>query len=76
MLVSIDFCCNIYNKMNNKIEQGRIGANVVIITSIKLNKSLAFFEKVCHNNNAPFVWWGWRLGDWTGASHPKRWWFV
>lgn len=33
--------------MNNKLEQGTIRANVVKITSIKLNKTLDFFGKVC-----------------------------
>ena len=45
-------CCNYYNKMNNKLEQGRIENIVVTFTSIKLNKSIAFFTKVCYAENS------------------------
>ena len=34
--------------MNNKIEQGINSVSVVRITSIKLNKPIAFFGKVCY----------------------------
>ena len=37
--------CKYYNKLNNKLEQGRIESIVVIFTSIKLNKSIAFFHQ-------------------------------
>ena len=33
--------------MNNKIEQGTNRAIIVKITSIKLNKSIAFFVSLC-----------------------------
>ena len=45
-------CCKYYNKMNNKLEQGRIENTVVIFTSIKLNKSIAFFVKVCYDKDS------------------------
>ena len=38
--------------MNNKIEQGKNRVNIVIITSIKLNKSIAFLEKICYYENS------------------------
>ena len=44
--------CKYYNKMNNKIEQGIKGCHVVNITSIKLNKSIDFFRKICYDENS------------------------
>ena len=45
-------CCKNHNKMNKKIEQGKIRVNVVKITSIKLNKSIDFLEKLCYDKNS------------------------
>ncbi len=41
-------CCKKHNKMNNKIEQGKIRVFVVKNTSIKMNKTIAFFRKICY----------------------------
>ena len=38
--------------MNKKIEQGTNSGNVVKITSIKLNKSIDFLEKLCYDKNS------------------------
>ena len=35
-------CCKKYNKMNTNFEQGKDRVDNVKITSIKLNKSIAF----------------------------------
>ena len=35
--------------MNNKLEQGTNRVNVVNITSIKLNKSIDFFVRLCYD---------------------------
>ena len=40
-------CCKYYNNMSNKLEQGRNRVIVVIITSIKLNKSIDFLNFLC-----------------------------
>ena len=45
-------CCKKYNKLNNKIEQREIGVYVVKITSIKLNKSIAFLLNLCYYKNS------------------------
>ena len=45
-------CCKKYNKLNNKIEQRGIGVYVVKITSIKLNKSIDFFDNLCYDKNS------------------------
>ena len=45
-------CCKNYNKMNKKIEQGTNSGNVVKITSIKLNKSIDFFAKLCYDKDS------------------------
>ena len=42
-------CCKKHNILNNKIEQGRIEGTVVIITSIKLNKSIDFSRGLCYD---------------------------
>ena len=44
--------CKYYNKMNNKIEQRKNRAYIVKFTSIKLNKSIAFLEKICYYENS------------------------
>ena len=35
-------CCKYYNKVNNKLEQGKNRVQNVNFTSIKLNKSIDF----------------------------------
>ena len=40
--------CKLYNKMNTKLEQGRNRSTVVKFTPTKLNKSIAFFRKLCY----------------------------
>lgn len=38
--------------MNNILEQGTNRATIVKITSIKLNKSIAFFGKLCYHKDS------------------------
>jgi hypothetical protein len=38
--------------MNNKLEQGKNRVQNVNFTSIKLNKSIAFLEKICYHENS------------------------
>ena len=51
-MLKTTYCCKKYNKMNNKIEQGINRVIVVIFTSIKLNKSIAFFTRICYDENS------------------------
>ena len=45
-------CCKKYNKMNNKIEQITNRVNVVKNTTLKLNKSIDFFEEPCYDKDS------------------------
>ena len=45
-------CCKNYNKMNTKLEQGKIRVNVVKNTHIKLNKSIDFLINLCYYENS------------------------
>ena len=38
--------------MNNKLEQGRIGGNIVKFTAIKMNKSIDFYGFLCYHENS------------------------